>query len=56
MLMLNNGICKYGKETKDPTGRNVAIFDFRFRENIFFFGEEGWKGGENNEQPIGQLQ
>jgi len=29
------GICKYGKETQDPTGRNVAIFDFRFRVNIF---------------------
>lgn len=46
MLMLNNGICKYGKETKDPTGRNVAIFDFRFRENIFFLGKRAGKGGK----------
>lgn len=45
MLMLNNGICKYGKETKNPTGRNVAIFDFRFRENIFFFWGRGQERG-----------
>lgn len=41
----NNGICKYRKETQElagwggRTGRNVAIFDFRFRVNIFRKGE-----------------